>query len=690
MSNEVRIGVTGTNDSGRAVNAAKADVKALGEEAQKSAKKFVELGVSEERAATEAGKMARKLDDVGDEAQEVARKLLEAGVASKIAAEQFARYGDKDSLDNLRKAKKEIADLSVVARNLTTRGGKSNLFDDLFKEAPVVAEKAGADAAQLFGKSFSNRIPEALKALPPEVQAALGGAILAGVTASMPFIVSAINGAILGGIGAGGLAAGIALEAKDPVIQGAFKQLGGRIMADLAEDAKPFREQLLGVADDFDKGWTKIQPNIQRFFDKIAPATSKIGQAITQSLIILGPALEHAAGPAEKVLGAIADEIPEIAQQIGHLLNDIADHGDSAAEAIKFIFFNVEMLVAGFDLLVKSIGPVADGIVAVARAMHMIDPLPIQGVAHELDRTSDTAKIAGEGMSRYGGQSEEAGRSAEDATASFKYMNQAVYNTADAADQANSAFERLFGEMMDQDEANLKVAEDFRELSSTLKKNKDSIDANTEGGQANRRMILGMIGDLEAKREADIAAGNGTVEATRKANAAYLQQLEKLRAVAIAAGQPTTAIDKLIAKYRQLADMPAIDKTITLTTRYKTTGDRTGSAFTDVIGHGFDRARDAHGGIVGAVPMAAGGGQRNGLTMVGEQGWEYVELPPGSRVYPHGESMRMAAGMGGGTVLVNVALVPGTGGDAATGAYLQELQQRGVFRVYASAVMANR
>lgn len=666
MSTEVRIGVTGTNDSGRAINAAKTDVKQLGEEAQKSAKKFVELGVSEERAATEAGKMSRKIDQLGDDAQQLARKMLEAQVATKIAAEQFARYGDKDSLDNLRKAKKEFAELSEVARHFTTggQGGKSgNLFDDIFKQAPIAAEKAGDSAAQLFGKSFSNKIPDALKALPPEVQAALGGAILATVVATTPFIVSAINGAILGGIGAGGLAAGIAIQAKDPEIQSAFKELGGRIMADLQSDTKPFKAELLTVADDFGKSWTKIQPNVQGFFDKIAPATSRLGQAISQSMEILGPALERAAGPAEKVLRAVADEIPEIAQQLGNLLDDISDHGESAAEAIKFILFNVEMLIAGFDLLVKSVGPVADGIVKIGVALGLIDPLPVEGTAHALDQ---------------------AGESASTASGSFDQVAGAVYNTADAANAVNSAFERLFGEMMSQDEANLKVAEDFRELSSTLRKNKDSIDANTAGGQANRRMILGMIGDLEAKREADIAAGNGTVEATRKANAAYLQQLEKLRAVAIAAGQPTKAIDGLIAKYKQLANIP--DITINVNTIHTDTYRVNG---TPQAGHSRYPGEE-HGGIVGAVPMAAAGGMRNGLTKVGEGGWEYVELPPGSRVYPHGESMRMAGGGGGGPIMVNVVLQAGSGGDAATGAYLQELQQRGVFRVYASAVMANR
>jgi hypothetical protein len=642
LSNEVRIGVTGTNDSGRAINTAKGDVKALGEEAQKSAKKFVELGVSEERAAAEAGKMSRKIDQLGDDAGQLARKMLEAQVATKIAAEQFARYGDKDSLDNLRKAKKEFSELSEVAKHFTGTGksGKSsNLFDDLFKDAPKAAEKAGEEGAKTFASAWQGGIMSTFEALPPQAKGAMIAGIAAVVIAATPFIVSAIDGAILAGVGAGGLAAGIAIQAKDPQVSSAFKNLGAQIMGDLQKDTQPFKAQLLGVADDFGKSWTKIQPNIQGFFSAIAPATSKLGQAISQSIEIIGPALEKAAPAAERVLSAIASEIPEIAQQIGNLLNDIGDHGESAAEAIKFILFNVEALIGGFDILVKTVGPAADTIVHFAQGIGLIDPSPIEGTAHSLSHMEEAAHGA-------------AG---------------AVYNTADAADAANAAFGRLFGELMSVDEANLKVAEDFRTLSSTLKKNKDSIDANTEGGQRNRRMILGMIGDLEAKREADIAAGNGTIEATKKANAAYLSQLQRLREVAIAAGQPTAAIDNLIAKYRQLANMPDITKNVNIihVDTYRTNG-------TPQAGHARNPGEE-HGGIVGAISMAAGGGQRNGLVKVGEGGWEYVDLPPGSRVYPHGESVRMDAGMGGVTALMITWDLRGNDGE-----FLYEMVKKGL------------
>ncbi|MDJ0460578.1 phage tail protein [Streptomyces sp. H27-C3] len=50
-------------------------------------------------------------------------------------------------------------------------------------------------------------------------------------------------------------------------------------------------------------------------------------------------------------------------------------------------------------------------------------------------------------------------------------------------------------------------------------------------------------------------------------------------------------------------------------------------------------SKKASGGIVGA---AASGGVRGGLTLTGEEGPEIVRLPVGSRVYPTGQSKRMA------------------------------------------------
>lgn len=619
---EVRISVTGTNTSGQAVNAATRDVKELGEEGQKTAKRFVELGVSEERAAAEAGKMSRKIDQLGDDAGQLARKLLEAGVASKIAAEQFARYGDNDSLNNLRKAQKEVAQLSQVARHLSIGDGKSSLFDHLFRDAPKVAAKVGAESAGTFASAFQGGIMGTFKALPPEAQAALGASIVGVGIAAAPFIVSAVNGALLAGIGAGGLAAGIALQASDPVVGGKFIDLANRIQSDLVGATIPFRAQLLTVASDFDSSWTKIKPNMDGFFTTLAPSVSKLGSAISKSVESLGPALERAAGPASQVIAAIADEIPEIAGAVATLLDDISEHGDSAAEAIKFILFNVEALITAFDILVQTVGPAADEIVHIAEAMDLIDAPKLD---HELSRLSSTV---------------------DDSGGTFNGMAVQMYNTADAADMLNSAFDRLFGIQMSVQEANLAVNKGLLSLRKSLKDNGATLDQHTEKGAKNAEAVLHQVDAYKEQRDAAIAAGNGTLEATNAANAAYNKNIAGLRKMLIAAGMTAASVDALIGT---LYNIPDINRTITITTRYKVVGSPEGPR---ELGRGLSRDK-AVGGVVGAVSSAAGGGMRQGLTKVGEEGWEYVQLPAGSQVYTHGQSQRMEQG-GGGPIVVGL------------------------------------
>lgn len=712
---EVGIRVTGTNTSGASINAAKRDVKDLGDEAQKSARRVVELGAAEEVAARGAKKMSTELDEAGDQVSELSKKMALAAATGAVFNAEINRF---------------IKNGRFISEKTLTSGGGGNgksPLSGLVKDS----EKVGKEVAGTFASAFEGGLMGTFKALPPEAKAALGAAVGGAAIAATPFIVSAVNGAILGGIGAGGLAVGIAMQAKDPVVAGAFKGLGGHIMADLGEATTPFKGQLLGVVDDFGRSWAKIKPNVSGFFSTLAPEVGELGKAISKGVEILGPSLEKAAGPAAQVLSGIADEIPEIADQVSTLLDDVSDHGESAAAAIKFILFNVEALIAGFDILVRTVGPAADAIVDIGQAVGLIDSKPLDHVITRLDRTREAAESnvitqgkqlrsldeTGAGFVRMGGQADgaadslgkvvtatdETGRGfsrasgevevwttttadlaaqAEDTQSAVDYMNRAVYNTADAADAANDAFERLFGEMMSLDEANLKVSEDFLNLGKTLRKNNGDLSTNTQEGINNRRMIEGMIGDLEAQREAAIAAGNGTVEATQKANAAYLAQLQKIRAVAAANGVNTAALDAMIAKYRELAALPAINKTATLTTRYVTTGDRAGS----ILGHGFERA-DAKrsGGIVGA----AAGGMRSGLIRVGEEGEELVQLPSGSQVFPHGQSMRMMGGSGGGAAEGGgvLALVLAGDTDSAMAEMIQKLLNDGKIKIRQSAVV---
>lgn len=61
----------------------------------------------------------------------------------------------------------------------------------------------------------------------------------------------------------------------------------------------------------------------------------------------------------------------------------------------------------------------------------------------------------------------------------------------------------------------------------------------------------------------------------------------------------------------------------------------------------------AHGGIIG---HAAEGGPRSNTTLVGENGPEFVDLAPGSRVRSNPDSRRLASGGGGGSQMMQITL----------------------------------
>lgn len=72
--------------------------------------------------------------------------------------------------------------------------------------------------------------------------------------------------------------------------------------------------------------------------------------------------------------------------------------------------------------------------------------------------------------------------------------------------------------------------------------------------------------------------------------------------------------------------------------------------------------KKAAGGIVGA---AASGGMRSGLTMVGEQGVELLDLPAGARVWSNPDTRRKVAAQAPWTSMLN-APRPGRGAAGAS------------------------
>lgn len=115
---------------------------------------------------------------------------------------------------------------------------------------------------------------------------------------------------------------------------------------------------------------------------------------------------------------------------------------------------------------------------------------------------------------------------------------------------------------------------------------------------------------------------------------------------------------------RDLQNIKDVQVTVTLKTVFghawseinKITGALQSIGAVKKVGHSNNSGMGGHsyGGVVG---MAAAGGSRSGLTLVGERGPELIDAAPGSQVYSNADSMRMLGGGGGiGSIVVPIYL----------------------------------
>lgn len=494
--------------------------------------------------------------------------------------------------DKLKRANKDAADsYGKVSKDASKAGGLfTSLFGDLAKQGQKSGLLAGNAAIDSFGSAF--------KALPPEVQIGLAASLAGAATLAAPGIVAAVNAAVLAGLGAGGLAVGIALAAKDPRVAAAFSNLSRDVTSRLDKSVEPFKDQLVGAAGIFGKSFENVAPRIDRIFAGLSTTIQPLARGLGKALENAFPGLEKALQASLPLLRIFAAELPRLGKVAGELFSAIAAAGPGAAFAFKVILVSVEALIKSLQWLIDSLGPVANGVNAIAQAAGNLK-----------------AKLTGNEVQAYGVALNTTGQSARTAGSSFDALSRSTYNTAQAADQANAAFDRLFGEMMNVDQANLAVKAGMASLTSTIKGNAKTLDENTESGRQNVGAILGQISALDQKRQADIAAGNGTKTATDKANSAYASQVQSLRNVLVQMGLTESEVDSLIAKYQQIPRN--INTTITTThvNQYRDDGRSLegNSRYGNQDFSGLDGWRPAE--FAAATQFAGSGGGGNGRTI---------------------------------------------------------------------------
>lgn len=599
MARKLELDVTGdSKDAGRALDAAARNVDELRRSADRLQHEFKQA----ERAAS-------GLD----------RQLLQTKLATAALAREFARTGDMGVSAQLDQQKAKLRELSRLRRDVigdtehdATRAAaalkkaakdfdvlkdrnRDKGFFGLFAQAPKLAAKAGADSASTFSSALQGGLISGFKALPAEAQAALIGSLGGAAVLAAPVIASAINAAVITGVGLGGLAAGIALAARDEGVKRAFAEMGREALKGLSESASPFVDELHRVAQVFGDGFKEILPDLKGIFGDLATTVEPLARGLVGLAKEALPGIRKAAAAAVPMLEMLARELPDLGRAMGSFFDSIAEGGPGAIVFMQAFLDQVEAGIVGLGVWLREYGKVLAGAAVLADAMGLTD----------FDPSIVTGKI---------GPIDD---SVTDLGNSFREAKREITSWKDELDKA-------FGVTMDQATATLNLKQALDDFKDSLKQNRGEWDLNTEAGRRHIQALQDAIQAAYDKMQSDIAAGKSASAAREEFNKTKDSLLEQARA----AGATDAAIGILKGTWESFLKTPS---TKDLTVRVHQVGSVSSQG---VIGAGDQRRS------VGSA-YASGGRYEAGMPrIVGEQGWE-IDVPDhGGYILNHADAKR--------------------------------------------------
>jgi hypothetical protein len=398
------------------------------------------------------------------------------------------------------------------------RNSAKSLFDKFFTSAGVSG-----------GNKMVSGITQSLESSASEIVPYLAIA----AAAAAPAIGAAINAGVLLGLGGGGIAAGIALAARDPEVAGAGKAVGQHVLEGLTQAAESFKEPVINSVNILGSAFDRLQPRIQAIFSGLAPHVEQLATGIAGLFDRIGPGLQQAFTAAGPILDTLSAELPRLGSAMSSFFSSIAAGGPGAT-----IFFR-DLLVAVEGSLI-GIGKLIEGL---SKLYEISSKIPGLGGAFQ---------ALGNAIGSSGDKGKKAFFDLQAGSGSAKGGIDLVAQSARAAEQAVAALakssEQILNEWLSVDQANIRVSQSFLDLKASVEQNGKSLDSTSAKGLANQSALLAVASAAEVAREKNIAGG----QSASYANSQYEAQIGTLFQNAAALGLNQQQVEGLIGKYRHV------------------------------------------------------------------------------------------------------------------------------------------
>jgi len=381
---------------------------------------------------------------------------------------------------------------------------------------------------------------------------ALIGGIGALVAAAAPALGAMIGGLISGAVVTVGLAGGIAAATKDAGVRAAAKDFGQTVSREFFASGDsfvgPVRQALGGLKKDFQS------LDLAGTFERAAPFVGEFAGGIGDLFKNLMPGFNKVMDRAGPFVEELADGLGDLGGALGTMMDDMSS-SEGAVEGLELLFRLLNGTLIGLGKTVNFLSDAwdlyTDVMAGVSGFMEDI-PAWLQGPMQQfwqqtnntMESMNQAGKDAAEGIDAFSGA---AGSAAGP-----------VNGLAAAMRGVNTEFDKYFNMQAALDDTTIAMKKAFLDFGETLKENGKHWEGNTEAGLENQAALRDVVDAIKAKRDAEIAASDGSVAAIEEINRKYNASIEKLRKMASEAGITKAMFENLAGSYKVVWNVTTI------------------------------------------------------------------------------------------------------------------------------------
>lgn len=469
-------------------------------------------------------------------------KALNANLGKRVG--KTIGEGVESELDaSLRDATKRFADdFESKGGAAGRRGGRSARkgFDDGFDGFP----------GSIFFEAIGGAITDGLSGLPPQIKALLGATVVA---ASVP-LAAGLTAALLAGTAAGVAGLGIALASQFDVVNDAGITLGRDLRETLVESSRPFIEPLLQAFARIDSFTDSIAGRLNNTFQNAAQFVEPLSLAVIGLLDSITAGIDDFAAENSGIVDALSEGIIVFGDALDQSLGILGNLGEDGEKALQDLLFAIsDILVVSVRFLAfmtRTEGVIRDlatGTDDLARTLQFVSPLLLLlGLGFkDSDEAAAAANAALAGYADTTGRYEVA---ADGAVRATKAETKALNEQAKAIEAARDAqFKSI--------DVTLSYLDSLDNVTATLKENKGAFDFQSKAGREGIASVGEALRDAEARARQFAETGKLTSE---QAQELYRQEREEIYRNATAQGVNKAAIDAVYGSVSELLGLPAV------------------------------------------------------------------------------------------------------------------------------------